>query len=115
MSLIFKIITKKNTAGYTNMVHVDISPSVIKNSKEWYPELDWRVGDATQLSEDWREWEFDYVLEKGTFDAIEGDKVLLKSSLVEVKKVAKRLVSITLREESRRQQYREWLDRENFE
>ena len=54
--------------GYGNVVNIDISPSVIAQMKEQFPDLVWQVMDATDLQ--YKDGEFDVVMDKGTLDAL---------------------------------------------
>ena len=54
--------------GYSNVINIDISPSVIAQMKEQFPDLVWQVMDATDLQ--YKDGEFDVVMDKGTLDAL---------------------------------------------
>ena len=54
--------------GYSNVMNIDISPSVIAQMKEQFPDLVWQVMDATDLQ--YKDGEFDVVMDKGTLDAL---------------------------------------------
>ena len=54
--------------GYSNVVNIDISPSVIAQMKEQFPDLVWEVMDATDLQ--YKDGQFDVVMDKGTLDAL---------------------------------------------
>lgn len=54
--------------GYSNVVNIDISPSVITQMKEQFPDLVWQVMDATDLQ--YKDGQFDVVMDKGTLDAL---------------------------------------------
>ena len=55
-------------AGYKNILSIDISPSVIEQMKQQFPDLTWEVMDATKMS--YKDGEFDVIIDKGTLDAL---------------------------------------------
>lgn len=55
-------------AGYKNILSIDISPSVIEQMKQQFPDLAWEVMDATKMS--YKDGEFDVIIDKGTLDAL---------------------------------------------
>jgi hypothetical protein len=60
-------------AGYTDIVNMDYSAVCIEQMKQKYtdrPLMSWHEGDVTKLDQQWRENEFDLVLDKGCSDAI---------------------------------------------
>jgi len=55
--------------GVKSIINIDISPVVIDRMQKKHPEMDWRVGDVTQLPE-LETHSFDAAIDKGTLDAI---------------------------------------------
>jgi len=55
-------------AGYTNLVNIDISESVIKDMRVRYPKMVWEVMDATKMT--YTDDSFDLAIDKGTIDAL---------------------------------------------
>jgi EEF1A lysine methyltransferase 4 len=63
-----KLSQQMYDAGYRHIVNVDISPSVIEQMKKVSPDMEWLVMDCTNM--DFKDNSFDYVIDKGTMDAL---------------------------------------------
>ena len=93
------------------MVHSDVSEAVIAKMNASHPNMSWVVADATTMGTPggaFGKGDFDFVFEKGTFDAIEGDKETLRKALVQSRAVLRpggKLVSVTIRDTQRTEQF----------
>ena len=81
--------------------------------------MTWVVADARSMGEPGGAFEmhekFDFVFEKGTFDAIEGDADTLRRALLQSRKVLKpggKLISVTIRSDARRDQFADAYNRD---
>lgn len=63
-----KLSHQMHEQGYTDMVNIDISPSVINQMQKQFPNLVWQVMDATKMS--YPDHHFDLIIDKGTLDAL---------------------------------------------
>lgn len=73
------------------MVNVDISHVVIDQRRQAHPELDWEVGDITDLS-GFDSFSWDFVFDKGALDAVRGNKdpVMTRQVFSSYKRVLRR-------------------------
>mmetsp|Transcript_100406 Transcript_100406/g.216523 ORF Transcript_100406/g.216523 Transcript_100406/m.216523 type:complete len:375 (-) Transcript_100406:27-1151(-) len=104
--------------GFENIMNIDISPQLLDGLRERLskdmPRMSWKYENASSLT--FESGTFDVTLDKGTFDAIEGNKPLLMSAISEAHRTLRPggyLLSVTfnnpeLRVESQLRKYADW-------
>lgn len=98
---------KMYQAGFNNIVNIDIADRALEIMKEKtassMPEMSWLRMNVSALS--FEDAEFDFIIDKGTFDAIELNVPLLESAISEAKRVLKpsgALISVTFNHREKR-------------
>merc|ERR1712032_1169896 len=94
-------------AGFENIVNVDVSKRLLDNLRSRLgssmPHMSWEFANASSLSFD--DAAFDVTLDKGTFDALEANMVLLQLAMKEAHRTLRPggvLLSVTFNDVAKR-------------